>query len=82
MSVLPIGAPASAVIAAARRQRASFAEMRSFLRALRLWTVEEGGVFESLWTLPGKPAADVFFENRAQLAAWRMPRTAPRMIRR
>lgn len=42
-----------------------FEEMRSFLRSQNLWTVEEGGVFDLVWRLPGKPYADVYADDRA-----------------
>lgn len=41
-----------------------FAEMRGFYRAHNLWTVDEGGVFDFVWTLPGKPVCDTYLDDR------------------
>lgn len=49
---------------------AEFEEMRAFLREHRLWTVAEGGVFNQIWTFPGKPYADAYVDDRAIRPAW------------
>jgi hypothetical protein len=46
------------------------AELRRFLQSHRLWRVEEGGVFNQIWDLPGKPHADLSLDDRAVDPDW------------
>jgi len=46
-------------------QWARFAEMRRFLQADGAWIA-----FDEVWQAPGKPPADLFLDDKAELPAW------------
>lgn len=43
----------------------AFLQMRDFLRGQQLWDL-----FDTVWQSPGKPVADVYIDDRAQLPDW------------
>jgi len=47
-----------------------FDEMREFLTTHGLWMRKENGVFDHIWIYPGKPAADIYIDDKAQKPRW------------
>lgn len=47
-----------------------FVEMRDFLQLHGLWMKRDNGVFDVVWTYPGKPDADLYIDDRSRKPNW------------